>query len=67
MRACIFVADMGTYKPHIVVIAIQFAYAGLNIISKAALINGMSHFVFVVYRHLIATIFLSPLAYFLER
>lgn len=58
---------MSTYKPHMVVLAIQFAYAGLNITSKAALSNGMSHFVFVVYRHVIATVFLSPLAYFLER
>eukprot|EP00253_Pinus_taeda_P016633 PITA_16633 len=58
---------MGTYKPLMVAFGIQFAYSGFNIISKAALSKGMSHFVFVVYRHVIATIFLTPVAYFLER
>ncbi|KAH9316973.1 hypothetical protein KI387_018742, partial [Taxus chinensis] len=43
------------------------AYAGLIIISKAALTTGMSYFVLVVYRHVIATVVLGPLAYFLER
>ncbi|KAH9316966.1 hypothetical protein KI387_018735, partial [Taxus chinensis] len=43
------------------------AYAGLLLISKAALTTGMSYFVLVVYRHVIATVVLGPLAYFLER
>lgn len=48
-------------------LAVQFANAAFIIISKAALNNGMSHFVLVVYRHGIATLFLSPLAYFLRK
>lgn len=58
---------MSKYKPFMVAFGIQVGYALLNIISKAALSNGMSHFVFVVYRHLITIVFLSPIAYFLER
>lgn len=58
---------MSKYKPFMVAFAIPVGYALLTIISKAALSNGMSHFVFVVYRHLITIVFLSPIAYFLER
>jgi len=58
---------MGNYTPHIVILAVQFANAGFNIISKAALNNGMSCFVLVVYMHGIAALFLSPLAYFLRK
>lgn len=58
---------MGKYTPHITMLAVQFATAAFIIISKAALNNGMSHFVLVVYRHGIATLFLSPFAYFLRK
>lgn len=57
---------MGNYTPHVVMLAVQFANAGFNIISKAALNNGMSYFVLVVYMHGIAALFSSPLAYFLR-
>ncbi|XP_057858724.1 WAT1-related protein At5g07050 [Cryptomeria japonica] len=52
---------------YIFVFIVQTAYAGLIMISKAALGTGLSCFVLVFYRHVIATVFLGPLAYFLER
>eukprot|EP01018_Ginkgo_biloba_P012890 Gb_22525 [translate_table: standard] len=58
---------MDKYKPHLAMLAVQFAYAGLCVTSKAALNKGMNQFVFVVYRHIIAALLLSPFAYFLER
>ncbi|OAY76899.1 WAT1-related protein, partial [Ananas comosus] len=53
--------------PYTGMIIIQLAYGGSNILSKIALEHGMSFLVFIVYRHIIATAILSPLAYFLER
>ncbi|KAG6493596.1 hypothetical protein ZIOFF_048588 [Zingiber officinale] len=45
----------------------SFTYAGSSILGKLALGQGLSALVFVVYRHLIAMLILSPLAYVLER
>ncbi|GLJ21803.1 hypothetical protein SUGI_0407130 [Cryptomeria japonica] len=67
MGAANIVELVNRYKPHLAMIAIQFDYAGMYIITSAALSNGMNQFVFVVYRHLIATLVISPFAYFLER
>ncbi|XP_059073652.1 WAT1-related protein At2g39510-like [Cryptomeria japonica] len=55
------------WKPSLAMILVQICYAGLNILSKIALNQGMSHFVLVFYRHLVATIVTAPLAYILER
>lgn len=54
-------------KPALAMISVQFGFAGMNIISKAAINQGMSHFVLVVYRHAVATVVLVPFAYVLER
>lgn len=54
-------------KPVLAMISVQFGFAGMNIISKVALNQGMSHFVLVVYRHAVATLVLVPFAYVLER
>lgn len=54
-------------KPTLALIAVQFGFAGMTIISKFALNQGMSHFVLVVYRHVVATLVLVPFAYVLER
>ncbi|RZR73098.1 hypothetical protein BHM03_00020137 [Ensete ventricosum] len=48
-------------------ISLQFGYAGMNIITKVSLTNGMSHYVLVVYRHAFATLSILPFALFLER
>lgn len=54
-------------KPALAMISVQFGFAGMNIISKVALSQGMSHFVLVVYRHVVATLVLVPFAYVLEK
>lgn len=48
-------------------IAIQFGYAGMNIITKISLNRGMSHYVLVVYRHAFATAVVAPFAFIFER
>ncbi|XP_074289750.1 WAT1-related protein At2g39510-like isoform X1 [Silene latifolia] len=54
-------------KPYLAVIFLQFGIAGLAIIAKFALNHGMNHYTFVFYRHLVATIVISPFAFVLER
>ncbi|GMN57265.1 hypothetical protein TIFTF001_026377 [Ficus carica] len=49
------------------VIFIQSIYAGLSIISMFALKEGMSHYVFVVYRMAIASAIIAPFAVVLDR
>ncbi|CAN0881498.1 WAT1-related protein At2g37460 [Linum grandiflorum] len=54
-------------KPFIAVIFLQVGLAGMDILSKAALNQGMSNYVLVVYRHAVATIVIAPFALFLDR
>ncbi|KAK7336979.1 hypothetical protein VNO77_17534 [Canavalia gladiata] len=54
-------------KPFIGVIFLQFGYAGMDILSKAALNKGMSNYVLVVYRHAFAFIVMAPFAVILEK
>ncbi|KAG2285262.1 hypothetical protein Bca52824_044866 [Brassica carinata] len=56
-----------TWKPFLTVISLQFGYAGLSIIAKFALDRGMSPHVLAAYRHIVATIFIAPFAFFLDR
>lgn len=50
-------------RPFVGVVYIQFGLAGLNILFKAALNEGTSNYVFIVYRHAIAAIVIfSPFA-----
>ncbi|EOA29415.1 hypothetical protein CARUB_v10025706mg [Capsella rubella] len=56
-----------TWKPFLTVVSLQFGYAGLSIIAKFALNQGMSPHVLAAYRHIVATIFIAPFAYFLDR
>ncbi|KAL3641104.1 hypothetical protein CASFOL_016072 [Castilleja foliolosa] len=58
---------MDNKKPYIVMIIVQFAYAGMSILSKAAMTEGMNPYVFVAYRQALATLALAPFAFFLER
>ncbi|CAL0328798.1 unnamed protein product [Lupinus luteus] len=48
-------------------ISLQFGYAGMNIITKVSLNQGMSHYVLVVYRHAFATAVIAPFAFIFER
>ncbi|KAL7136505.1 hypothetical protein ABFS83_10G035600 [Erythranthe nasuta] len=53
-------------KPFLAVVFLQAGLAGMDIISKAALNEGMSNYVFVVYRHAVATIVIAPFAFALD-
>ncbi|KAL2340995.1 hypothetical protein Fmac_008935 [Flemingia macrophylla] len=55
------------WKPFIVMIAIDFSFAAVNILLKKVLEEGMNHLVFITYRLSISTIFIAPIAYFRER
>ncbi|CAD6333369.1 unnamed protein product [Miscanthus lutarioriparius] len=54
-------------KPYIAMISLQFGYAGMNVLTKLSLNQGMSHYVLVVYRHAFATLSIAPFALVLER
>lgn len=54
-------------KPFLGVVFLQAGLAGMDIISKAALNEGMSNFVFVVYRHAVATLVIAPFAFLLDK
>ncbi|KAE9620856.1 hypothetical protein Lal_00018941 [Lupinus albus] len=56
-----------TSKPYFAMISLQFGYAGMNIITKVSLNQGMSHYVLVVYRHAFATAVIAPFAFIFER
>ncbi|KAL1549490.1 WAT1-related protein-like protein isoform X2 [Salvia divinorum] len=54
-------------KPFLAVVFLQAGLAGMDIISKAALNEGMSNYVFVVYRHAVATLVIAPFAFILDK
>nr|GMD50822.1 WAT1-related protein At2g39510-like isoform X1 [Ipomoea batatas] len=54
-------------KPYLVVILLQFGYAGMGIITKSALNDGMSPFTYAAYRSFFAAAFLAPFAVAFER
>ncbi|GLJ54478.1 hypothetical protein SUGI_1170090 [Cryptomeria japonica] len=54
-------------KPVLAMISVQLGFSGMNIVSKVALNKGMPPTVLVFYRHVVATVFLAPVAYFWER
>ena len=55
------------YKPALAMIELQFIYAGLALFTRVALVQGMSPRVFVVYRQVIATLIMAPIACFRRR
>ncbi|XP_021888614.1 WAT1-related protein At2g37460 [Carica papaya] len=58
---------LDTARPFIAVIFLQVGLAGMDILSKAALNQGMSNYVLVVYRHVIATVVIAPFAFFVDK
>jgi len=54
-------------KAYLIILSLQFGSAGMYLITMDALNKGMSHYAFVVYRNIIATVALGPFAFFLER
>ncbi|KAA8519360.1 hypothetical protein F0562_013616 [Nyssa sinensis] len=55
------------WNPVMVMIAIEFAFAIVNLLLKKVVDEGMNHLVFITYRQCISTIFLAPIGYFVER
>ncbi|CAI0394136.1 unnamed protein product [Linum tenue] len=58
---------MENYKPEMAMAALQFSYAVVSLAGRAALLEGLSPRVFVVYRQAIAALTVSPMAYFSSR
>ncbi|XP_058746841.1 WAT1-related protein At4g30420-like [Vicia villosa] len=58
---------MEYYLPIVVMLLLQFIFAGMTLGTRIALLEGMSPRVFVVYRSAFATIVLAPLAYLSSR
>ncbi|CAJ1971864.1 unnamed protein product [Sphenostylis stenocarpa] len=54
-------------KSYLIILSLQFGSAGMYLITMDALNKGMSHYVFVVYRNVIASVALAPFAFFFER
>ncbi|KAL8520619.1 hypothetical protein ACS0TY_011238 [Phlomoides rotata] len=59
--------NLTQWFPVIAMVAIDLALALSNILLKKIVTHGIDHLVFITYRQTISTIFLSPLAFFLER
>jgi hypothetical protein len=54
-------------KPYMMMILLQIGYAGMYIVSVASLKRGMSHYVLVTYRNLVATLVMLPFALIFEK
>ncbi|KAE8661995.1 dolichol-phosphate mannosyltransferase-like [Hibiscus syriacus] len=55
------------WYPFIVMVAVDFSFAVVNILLKKVLDDGMNHLVLITFRLSISTIFLAPIGYFWER
>ncbi|KAG6488690.1 WAT1-related protein At4g30420-like [Zingiber officinale] len=55
------------YKPALAMVAVQFNYAAMALLAKAAFTKGMSPMVFVVYRQAIASLVLAPISFVATR
>uniref|UniRef100_A0ACD5VHX4 Uncharacterized protein n=1 Tax=Avena sativa TaxID=4498 RepID=A0ACD5VHX4_AVESA len=53
--------------PTVAMVLVQLGFAGMNVLSKLALDTGMSPYVLIAYRNLIAGVFLAPGAFYFER
>jgi hypothetical protein len=60
----------GTWRkvmPYMAMVFLQFGFAGTFLISVASLRQGMSHYVLVVYRNVVAAIVMAPFALWFGR
>ncbi|KAI9126106.1 hypothetical protein K1719_003524 [Acacia pycnantha] len=55
------------YMPVVAMTVLQFTYAGVSLSTRAALLQGLSPRVFVLYPQAIATTVISPIAFFSRR
>ncbi|CAL5375037.1 unnamed protein product [Camellia sinensis] len=58
---------LGDYMPALAMFGLQVSYALVALSTTAALLQGMSPTIFVVYGQAIATLAIAPLAYFTRR
>ncbi|XP_020598407.1 WAT1-related protein At5g64700-like isoform X2 [Phalaenopsis equestris] len=58
---------MAAWKHYSAIIFVQLLMAVMNLLGKTAFNRGMSTFVFVFYRQVVATVFLTPLAIIFTR
>ncbi|GMJ03073.1 Usually multiple acids move in and out Transporters 12 [Hibiscus trionum] len=61
------VGSLGKFRPYFAVIFLQVSFAGNDVLSKAALNQGMNNYAIVVYRHAIATLLMAPFAAVIEK
>nr|AFK38288.1 unknown [Lotus japonicus] len=54
-------------KPTLLMVAVQIVFAGVNVLYKLAVNDGMNLRVVIAYRFIFATAFIAPLALILER
>lgn len=54
-------------KPAILMVLVQVPYAGVSILFKLVANDGMSLRVLMAYRYLFTSVFMIPLAYFVDR
>ncbi|XP_058105121.1 WAT1-related protein At3g30340-like [Magnolia sinica] len=55
------------WRPAFAMVAVQVAFAIVNILLKKVLDQGLNHLVLVTYRQTVATVFIAPIALFKER
>ncbi|KAG6469980.1 WAT1-related protein At3g30340-like [Zingiber officinale] len=55
------------WRPVAAMLAVDVALALMNVMVKKALSEGMNKLVFITLRHAVATLFISPIAFFYER
>ena len=54
-------------KPVLMMVAVKVAFAGTSILFKVVAEDGMNLSVLIAYRTLCASVFMVPLAFFMER
>ena len=64
MKICKWLHEL---KPALLMVIVQFFFAGVNVFYKLAAYDGMSLKVFIAYRFIFACAFLVPLALIFER
>ncbi|XP_051127863.1 WAT1-related protein At4g08300-like [Andrographis paniculata] len=67
MKAATITGICQQFRPHILMILAQIGYTFMYIITEASFNHGMNPFVYITYRHIVATLVMLPFAYFLER
>ncbi|KAM7525982.1 hypothetical protein LguiA_015884 [Lonicera macranthoides] len=55
------------WYPVLAMIAVDLAFAVVNILLKKVVDDGMNHLVFITYRQAVSTIFLAPIGFIWER